>query len=423
MRELPPGWEMARLDDLVDVLDSRRVPVNATERAERTGEVPYFGATGQVGWIDEALFDEELVLLGEDGAPFLDPSKPKAYLVSGPSWVNNHAHVLRARTGATTNRFLKYALDAADYRLHVNGTTRLKLTQKSMNAIPTPLPPLAEQERIVAAIEEHLSRLDAAESALESALARTAALNGRLTDIMLGGDWPVRKLAEVAEVRLGRQRSPKNATGDRMRPYLRAANVGWSGLRLADVKEMQFSARESETYELKEGDLLLSEASGSPGEVGKPAQWRGEVAGCCFQNTLIRVRLGDGLDPDFYEIYFRHQARTGRFADGSRGVGIHHLGARTLADWRVPIPPIEFQQSLVTEWRLAADNVDRMRLVGTQQAARSKTLRRSILAAAFSGQLVPQDPDDEPASVLLERIKAEMTAATPAKRTRKAKVS
>lgn len=96
---LPNGWDLTNLEDVVDILDSKRIPINAKERAERVGTVPYYGATGQVGWIDDYLFDEELVLLGEDGAPFFDMSKHKAYLISGKSWVNNHAHVLRALNG------------------------------------------------------------------------------------------------------------------------------------------------------------------------------------------------------------------------------------------------------------------------------------------------------------------------------------
>ena len=155
MNELPPGWVDAPLEDIVDVLDHLRVPVNREERSRRQGRVPYFGASGQVGWIDEPLFDEELCLLGEDGAPFLERDRPKAYVINGPAWVNNHAHVLRARA-VTSNRFLKYALDYTDYRSFVNGTTRLKLTQGAMRTIPVPLPPLGEQRRIVAAIEEQL---------------------------------------------------------------------------------------------------------------------------------------------------------------------------------------------------------------------------------------------------------------------------
>lgn len=112
----PDGWTIAPLALCVDVLDSRRKPVNAKGRAARPGPIPYYGATGQVGWIDDYLFDEELVLLGEDGAPFLDKSKPIAYVIDGKSWVNNHAHVLRARREVTSNRYIKHYLDSFDFK-------------------------------------------------------------------------------------------------------------------------------------------------------------------------------------------------------------------------------------------------------------------------------------------------------------------
>lgn len=197
-----------------------------------------------------------------------------------------------------------------------------------------------------------------------------------------------------------------------MRPYLRAANVGWDWLRLDDVKEMSFTEAESEIFELMHGDLLLSEASGSPGEVGKPAQYRNEVpGGCCFQNTLIRVRLKAGLDSDYYEHFFRHEARTGRFASGSRGVGIHHLGQKALKEWLVPVPPTEEQLRVVTELDRQISFLDACERAVDAGLARSAALRRSVLKAAFEGKLVPQDPSDEPASVLLERIRSERAAA------------
>jgi type I restriction enzyme S subunit len=162
----PKHWKRLPLGELVDILDSRRVPVNAKEREGRQGTVPYYGATGQVGWIDEYLFDEELVLLGEDGAPFFDSTKQKAYVVRGPSWVNNHAHVLRTRDGMPS-AFLKHQLDQVDYRPFVSGTTRAKLPQGPMRQIGLLVPPADEQRSIVAAIESHFSRLDAATATLE----------------------------------------------------------------------------------------------------------------------------------------------------------------------------------------------------------------------------------------------------------------
>lgn len=147
-------------------------------------------------------------------------------------------------------------------------------------------------------------------------------------------------------MKLGRQRSPKNHTGDSMRPYLRAANVGWGGLKLDDVKSMNFTDAEMSTFRLNPGDLLLSEASGSPGEVGKPALWTGEIAECAFQNTLVRVRPGSSADPKYLLHFFRHEALSGAFAAGSRGVGIHHLGREALASWPVPLPSLNDQRRI-----------------------------------------------------------------------------
>jgi len=190
---VPDGWLVRQLGECVEVLDRLRKPVNSKERASRIGQVPYYGATGQVGWIDDYLFDEELVLVGEDGAPFLDKSKPIAYIINGKSWVNNHAHVLRARHSITSNRYMKYYLDSFDFTDYVQGSTRDKLTQKAMNSIPVLLPPRPLQSALVDAIESVMGRRASAITHLTTTLRAikrfhqavlTAACSGRLT-----ADW------------------------------------------------------------------------------------------------------------------------------------------------------------------------------------------------------------------------------------------
>ena len=149
---LPEGWEIKKLESLADILDFQRKPINSKEREKRIqGKsdnklFPYYGATGEVGKIDDYLFNEELVALGEDGVPFLDFNKDKAYMLYGKTWVNNHAHVLRAKKGITENKFLYYFLNQFDYRNYVNGGIRLKLTQANMRKIPVITPPLPEQQ-------------------------------------------------------------------------------------------------------------------------------------------------------------------------------------------------------------------------------------------------------------------------------------
>ena len=171
-QNIPESWTHTSLEHVCQILDSMRIPVNNSERSKRIkgksdNELyPYYGATGQVGVIDGYIFDGEHVLLGEDGAPFLDPVKEKAYLASGKYWVNNHAHILKA---LTSNKFLCHFLNQVDYSEHVTGTTRLKLTQAALKQIPIRLAPENEQHRIIAKIEELFSELDKGIESLKTA--------------------------------------------------------------------------------------------------------------------------------------------------------------------------------------------------------------------------------------------------------------
>ena len=161
--QLPNGWAVCRLDQVADVLDNLRKPINSNERNLRIkGKqidrlYPYYGATGQVGLIDDYIVDGHYLLLGEDGAPFLDKNAIKAYSISGKSWVNNHVHILSPKIDF---EFLQYSLNQIDYSEYVNGSTRLKLTQTDMCSIRLMLPPLSEQKLIKAKIQTLFSQLD-----------------------------------------------------------------------------------------------------------------------------------------------------------------------------------------------------------------------------------------------------------------------
>ena len=161
--QLLDGWTVCRLEQVADILDNLRKPINASERDSRIKNrqinelYPYYGATGQVGLIDDYVVNGHYLLLGEDGAPFLDKNAIKAYSISGKSWVNNHAHILSPKIDF---EFLQYSLNQIDYSEYVNGSTRLKLTQTDMRSIKIMLPPLAEQKRIKFKIQTLFSQLD-----------------------------------------------------------------------------------------------------------------------------------------------------------------------------------------------------------------------------------------------------------------------
>ena len=163
---VPEHWTIGHLRYLVECLDGRRVPLSSDQRGEMQGEFPYWGANRVIDHVNDWLFDEPLVLLGEDGAPFFEPTRDVAFFTSGKIWVNNHAHVLRCGR-RLTSQFLAYALNYVDYTNHITGSTRDKLTQQSMGSIPIQTPPLPEQTAIVRYLDEADSRIQRYISAKE----------------------------------------------------------------------------------------------------------------------------------------------------------------------------------------------------------------------------------------------------------------
>ena len=170
---LPEGWKWVRLGEVCEFLDGMRIPVNDAERQKRilgkeqSELYPYYGANGQIGWIDGYLFDEELVLLAEDGGFFGSSEKPIAYRVSGKCWVNNHAHVLRFVNPAT-QQFVETYLNSISIEDFVTGAAQPKLNQQALNRIPIPIPDEKSiQQAIVAEIEAEQELVNANRELIE----------------------------------------------------------------------------------------------------------------------------------------------------------------------------------------------------------------------------------------------------------------
>lgn len=161
-------WPTTMLGDVVDVLDSQRKPITKSDR--RSGPYPYYGATGIVDWVDGFLFDEPLVLIGEDGAKW-GAGDQSAFSIEGKTWVNNHAHVLRPHRNDLLDGWLIYFLNASDLSDYVTGLTVPKLNQGNLRQIRVPLPPLDEQKCIVAKLDQAFVALDRARGNAEANLA------------------------------------------------------------------------------------------------------------------------------------------------------------------------------------------------------------------------------------------------------------
>ena len=146
----PMGWKRVRFDSISENLDSKRVPVTESDRKD--GIYPYYGASGIVDWINDYIFDEDILLVSEDGANLLMRSTPIAFSVSGKSWVNNHAHVVRFHDFAT-QKFIEVYFSLIDISEYITGTAQPKLNQAKLNAMLFCWPPLALQNQFAAFVE------------------------------------------------------------------------------------------------------------------------------------------------------------------------------------------------------------------------------------------------------------------------------
>lgn len=416
--EVPENWVWVRLIGNVNsCLDGYRKPINSSERAKRVGKVPYYGATGQVGWIDDYLTNEHLVLLGEDGAPFLDLLKDKAYIIFGEAWVNNHAHILKSYFGEIGNVFLMHYLNMVDYKDYVKGTTRLKLTQGSMQLMPFPLPPLSEQQRIVEHIEELFAKLDEAKERLQegaySFAVRKAAIlhkafTGELTkqwrreNGVSDESWEEVSLKELSSViGDGLHGTPVySENGDYY--FINGNNFDDSFIAIKEsTKRVSIEEYKKYAVNLNDNTVFLS----INGTLGKTAFYNGEPV--ILGKSACYINVGEKLDKRFLKEMFHTNAFINYANQKATGSTIKNLGLKAIREYLVPLPSLPEQHEIV---RLIDDLLARER--AAQQAAEQALasidlMKKSILARAFRGELGTNKASEASALELLKQVLAE----------------
>ncbi|EBX9238048.1 type I restriction endonuclease StySJI subunit S [Salmonella enterica] len=440
--KLPEGWLKAQLEDIVEILDSMRIPVNNKERQERIeGKdfnklYPYYGATGEVGKIDDFIFDEELIALGEDGVPFFDGQKNKAYMLYGKTWVNNHAHVLKAIQGLSHNKFLCYFLNQFDYHDYVNGGTRLKLTQANMRKIPVHFAPFSEQKIIAEKLDKLLTQVDSTKARLEQIpqiLKRfrqavlVSAVNGKFQ-----AESSSKECCTIDSLCLTSFDGPfgsKLKTSD-------YTNSGVRVVRLENIGHLEFNS-EKETYishekykslysnTLKENDLIFSSFVDE------------DVRVCLIpQSEEIFINKADcfclRVDPSLASPYYlalvlASKTSYEQIKEKVQGITRPRINLRTLRSLKFDIPDLKEQHEIVRRVEQLFAYADTIEKQVNSALTRVNSLTQSILAKAFRGELTAQwraeNPDlisgENSAAALLEKIKAERAASGGKKTSRK----
>ena len=159
--EIPEEWDVKKLECVFEILDSMRKPIKASDREKIEGNIPYYGASGVIDWINDYIFDEELILLGEDGENLNSRNSDLAFKISGKTWVNNHAHVFRVINKKECNiDFMVYYLEAKDYSIYIAGSAQPKITQAQCRKFLLPLPEKQEQDKIASILLESDKKIE-----------------------------------------------------------------------------------------------------------------------------------------------------------------------------------------------------------------------------------------------------------------------
>ena len=364
---------MARLGDICEILDSKRVPITASNR--KAGIYPYYGANGIQDYVDDYIFDDELVLLAEDGGHFGSTEKPIAYRVSGKCWVNNHAHVLKPKNCLDVD-YLCYSLMFRDVSNIVNGATRQKLTQADMKEIEIPLLSLEKQLVIVQKLnkvfelislrKQQLSKLD------ELVKSRFVEMFGDPVKNSMG--WLSRPMNDVCDgIGDGLHGTPEyDDNGDY--PFINGNNLIGGKIVITPATKMV----SEETYtkhliDISSNAILIS----INGTLGKLAFYNGE-----------RVMLGKSacycnLKPNINKVFVYGVMKSDAFAEfldnSSTKSTIKNVGLKAMREFKLILPPVEQQE----RFAIFVEQIDKSKLEIQKSLEKLETLKKALMQKYF----------------------------------------
>lgn len=460
---LPSGWAATSLGELAELIRGVTYRKEDAQSAPAAGLIPLARATNiQSGRLDRhalvfvpANYVASRQYLRAGDIVVATSSGSKAVVGKAAAAAREHTDmsfgafcgVIRP-SDPRTKDWIRWVFETNEYRAFVEsvaiGTNINNLRSRDLESYPVFLPPTAEQRRIVAKLDAQAARLAQARAearrvheladklrrgtlhqAFSGALTHSQAHAGERGSTALPEEWTLQELGQISDIQGGIQVGKKRQGAAPLIEtfYLRVANVQRGWLKLDEIKTIGVTAEERARLLLQPGDILMNEG-GDRDKLGRGWVWQGQVADCIHQNHVFRIRLHDReFPPEFISHYANEFGQQYFIDEGTQTTNLASISKRKVAALPVPLPPVEEARRITKLITDAFARADRLEAEAKKALALIDRLEAAILAKAFRGELVPQDPNDEPASVLLERIRARRAAEPKAKRGRRPKLA
>lgn len=414
--EIPKEWSITKLKYISCCEDGKRVPLSSDERGKMQGDIPYWGANSIIDYVNDYLIDYEVVLLGEDGAPFFDKTKPVAFYSNGKIWPNNHIHILKSQKDMDS-RFLVNSLNIVDYKNYIKGSTRDKLTQADMKEIIIQIPKLKkEQIKISKFLDEKTAQFDSIISKKEALIEKLEeAKKSLISEVVTGkvrvvktddgyelverkkeemkdsgvewlGDipieWDISKLKYIGESITGLTYSPKDIVDENKGILvLRSSNVQNGKIVFEDNVYVDMNIPDKLITKI--GDIIICSRNGSRALIGKNACIREEQQGMSFGAfmTIFRSRYFEYLNFVFNSEIFK--AQSGSFLTST----INQLTISNLNSFIIPLPNFKEQNIVVMYLREKISEYDKILDNIKMQIEKLKEAKQSLISEAVTGKI------------------------------------
>jgi len=404
--EIPSGWDKVKTNLITENLDSKRVPLNAEQRGEMEGSIPYWGSNGIIDYVNDYIFDEELLLVGEDGAPFFDKCNNVSFFVDGKVWVNNHIHILKLKSNVLP-KYLCHSFNCVDYGEYITGSTRDKLTQSDLDRIPHLIPPFFEQQQIVSFLDHKTQQIDDLIEKTEKKIEllkeqRTSLINHCVTKGLnpdvemkdsgvewigeIPSEWEIRRLSTYGTFSKGRgiSRDEIKLTGI---PCIRYGEIYTKYNRII-FNPLSFIDEESsrKSEKIKKGNILFTGSGETIDEIGKTVVYYGEddvyVGG-----DIIILELQKNLNPLFISYILNSSYVNFQKSIMGRGEIVVHIYSKNLREIQTALPPLPEQQQIVSYLDEQTKKIDSTVEKETQRIELLKEYRQSLISEVVTGKI------------------------------------